>query len=230
MHEPHENVSGRWDEEYRKGRYIGDEPVGFVDAIAAAVHAYRPSNEVGLYIGCGNGRNYIPLVDRGLDLIGIDISSVAIRQLAQRLPERAGRLIHGDIAALPCGSKFGTVIGIQVFQHGPESDAYAHIRGALRLLLPGGLFCVRVNAAGTQVEYEHKVVETSDAGGFTIQYQEGPKKGLLVHFFARGELERLMRDLEPVVPLGLDRTYRQAPRRGHWDQWEAIWRSGAAGA
>jgi SAM-dependent methyltransferase len=227
MNEPHENVSDRWDEEYRGGRYVGDEPLAFVDAIAAAVYAHRPPGELGLYIGCGNGRNYIPLVARGLDLIGIDVSHVAITQLAQCAPARAGRLIHGDITALPAGSKFGTVIGIQVFQHGCEADAHAHIRGALDLLRPGGVFCVRVNAAGTQVEHAHTVVETNPAGGFTIEYQQGPKNGLLVHFFARSELERLLRDLDPVAPLSLDRTYRQPAARDYWDQWEGIWRSSA---
>jgi hypothetical protein len=32
----------------------------------------------GLYIGCGNGRNYIPLSEAGLDLTGLDISVTAI--------------------------------------------------------------------------------------------------------------------------------------------------------
>jgi hypothetical protein len=61
MHGPHENVSGRWVEEYRGGRYVGDEPDAFVEPIAAAVHAHHPPGEISLYIGCRNGCNYIPL-------------------------------------------------------------------------------------------------------------------------------------------------------------------------
>jgi hypothetical protein len=39
------------------------------------------------------GENYIPLVEGGLDLIGLDISGEAISQLRKRLPEnnRAAR-------------------------------------------------------------------------------------------------------------------------------------------
>ena len=35
----------------------------------------------GLYVGCGNGRNLLPLLDAGLDLTGLDISRQAIAQL-----------------------------------------------------------------------------------------------------------------------------------------------------
>lgn len=220
-------VEARWEDEYRNGRYAGEPPVSFVRDIALAVHRHRPPGDVGLYIGCGNGRNYVPLVDAGLDLVGIDVSATAIAQLARRRPDRASRLVHGDITALSSGSKFGTIVGIQVFQHGCEADAHAHIRAALDLLTPGGLFCVRVNAAGTQLEHGHTIVETNDVGGFTAVYEEGPKTGLHVHFFGRDELENLTSSLEPDTALRLDRTYRQAPAAGYWDQWEGIWLNAA---
>ena len=49
-------------------------------SIATAVRRYRPADDVGLYIGCGNGRNYVPLVEAGLDLVGLDVSATAIRR------------------------------------------------------------------------------------------------------------------------------------------------------
>lgn len=55
----------------------------------------------GLCVGCGNGRNYLPLVDGGLDLTGLDISAAAITQLTARAPDRRDRLVHGDLSALP---------------------------------------------------------------------------------------------------------------------------------
>lgn len=197
--------------------------MSFVRDIASAVRRYRPDDDLGLYIGCGNGRNYVPLIDAGLDLLGVDVSGAAIRQLAQRRPDRARRLIHGDIAVLPEGSSFGTVIGIQVFQHGSEAEAHAHIRAARGLLSADGLFCIRVNAAGTQLEHGHTVIERNEAGGFTVLYEHGPKSGLQVHFFGKSELAGLLRDLDAVVPLRVDRTHRQAPATGYWDQWEGIW-------
>lgn len=217
------NVASRWDDEYRAGRYQGEPPVSFVRDIIDAARLHRPPDDVGLYIGCGNGRNYGPLIDAGLDLVGIDISRNAVDQLVARLPDRASKLIHGDVAALPVGSKFGNVIGIQVFQHGTEEDSHSHLRAAVDLVAPGGLFCLRVNAVGTQIEYAHTLVEGNTLDGFTIRYDEGPKRGLAIHFFARDEVERLTERLVPIVPLRVQRTHRQPPATGYWDQWEGIW-------
>ena len=41
----------------------------------------------GLYVGCGNGRNFLPLVDSGLELHGLDVSGESLRQL-QAPPSR----------------------------------------------------------------------------------------------------------------------------------------------
>jgi hypothetical protein len=216
-------VESRWDDEYRGGRYEGESPVAFVQDIIDAARIHRPPTDLGLYIGCGNGRNYVPLVEAGLDLVGIDVSRSAVEQLSARLPDRTPRLIHGGVSALPPGSAFGTVIGIQVFQHGTESEAQAHVRAAIALVVPAGLFCLRVNAVGTEIEYAHTVLTGSTGGGLTIRYDEGPKRDLAIHFFARDEIERLTDRLAPILPLRIDRTVRQKPSTGHWDQWEGIW-------
>jgi SAM-dependent methyltransferase len=194
-----------------------------VQDIIDAVRIHRPPTDVGLYVGCGNGRNFVPLVAAGLDLVGIDVSGVALDQLKARLPDKAARLVHGDLSALPEPSAFGVVIGIQVFQHGTGPEARAHVRSALGLVAPGGLFCVRVNAVGTEIEYAHTVLTDGEGSGLTIRYDEGPKRGLAVHFFSRAELEGLTERLAPILPLRIDRTLRPRPSSGHWDQWEGIW-------
>lgn len=216
-------ADSRWDAEYHAGRYAREEPVAFVQDIIEATRRHPPPTEVGLYIGCGNGRNYVPLVGAGLDLVGLDISRAAIEQLSRRMPERRSRLVRGDLSALPHGSAFGIVVGIQVFQHGTESEAQSHIRAAVELLVPGGLFCVRVNAVGTEIEYRHTVLTDSIGCGLTIRYDDGPKRNLAIHFFAREEIERLTDGLEPISPLRIQRTHRQKPSAEHWDQWEGIW-------
>ena len=66
-------VSRSWDDEYRRGRYRAEPPIPFARRI---VDVLRDRPEIiggkGLYVGCGNGRNYVPLVDAGLDVIGLD--------------------------------------------------------------------------------------------------------------------------------------------------------------
>jgi len=87
-----------------------------------------------------------------------------------------------------------------------------------------GIFCLRVNAVGTDIEYGHTLEEQDSDGGATIRYLEGPKSGLLIHFFSYDELARLFFGWEEVLPLRLQRTWREPRDRGSWLQWEAIWR------
>lgn len=217
-----------WDAEYEAGRYRDEAPVGVVDDIVAAARDVGLLEAKGLYIGCGNGRNYLPLGAAGLDLLGLDVSAAALEQLAERAPERRGQLIHGDLSALPDRRRFALVVAIQVFQHGDRARAHSHIRSAQERLTPGGLFCVRVNAVGTDVAPRHEITERHRDGGFTVLYLEGPKQGLPIHFFSAGELNGLFAvGYEPVLPLRRHETSRTPPDTGQWSQWEAIWRSKA---
>jgi SAM-dependent methyltransferase len=212
-----------WDKEYAGGRYRDEPPVAFVADILAAAH--RAGLTSGLYIGCGNGRNYEPLVRGGLDLTGLDISDVALRQLSARMPERRGSLVRGDLSALPEGTRYGVVIGIQVFQHGHAEAAHAHLAAARARVAPGGLMAVRVNAAGTDIAFAHRVTGRND-DGVTIRYLDGPKAGLEIHFFGEAELRGLFAiGFEPVLPPRAQVTWRQPPEAGQWTQWEGIWRA-----
>jgi SAM-dependent methyltransferase len=212
-----------WDKEYAGGRYRDEPPVAFVADILAA--ARRAGLTSGLYIGCGNGRNYEPLVRGGLDLTGLDISDVALRQLSARMPERRGSLVRGDLSALPEGTRYGVVIGIQVFQHGHAEAAHAHLAAARARVAPDGLMAVRVNAAGTDIAFAHRVTGRND-DGVTIRYLDGPKAGLEIHFFGEAELRGLFAiGFEPVLPPRAQVTWRQPPEAGQWTQWEGIWRA-----
>ena len=232
-------VTAAWDAEYAAGRYVGEPPVRFVRDILAA--AGEAAATTGLYVGCGNGRNYLPLAQAGLDLAGLDISAAALAQLSTRLGggsgsrpggrpgdgpgSRPGRLVCGDLSCLRASALFPLVVGIQVFQHGDRATAHAHIRQAARHVAPGGLLCLRVNAAGTDVWPAHEVTERHADGGFTVRYLAGAKRGLLIHFFAEAELAGLLAaGFVPVRPLRCDRTWRTRPATGQWSQWEAIWR------
>jgi hypothetical protein len=213
-----------WDKEYAAGRYHNAPPVEFVHDILAAAH--KSGVKTGIYIGCGNGRNYLPLLAGGLDLIGLDISGVAIQQLKERMPSEHGKLLHGDLSTLPAGRQYDIVIGIQVFQHGNRRIAHEHLRAAQERVAVGGIMAVRVNAIHTDVAYAHDVTETGmHNDGFTVCYQAGPKAGQEVRFFAHQELANLFADdFEVVSPVQPHSTVRQPPGRGQWTQWEGIWR------
>ena len=218
-----DRLAAAWDAEYAGGRYLGEPPVPFIRDILSAARACDA--RAGLYIGCGNGRNFLPLVEGGLDLTGLDISATAIQQLAGRAPGHRDRLVQGDLTALPAGAVYPLVIGIQVFQHGDRAAAWANVRAAQERTAAGGLFCLRVNAEGTDVWPAHEVTERHRDGGFTVRYLAGPKRGLHVHFFSAAEMGTLFSPgFEAVMPLRLRSVRRTLPAPGQWSQWEAIWR------
>ncbi len=217
-------ASACWDAEYRNGRYAEDPPIPFTDVILAHLRARSLDQSAGLYVGCGNGRNYLPLVRSGLQLYGLDLSAESLRQVAAREPALSERLIHSDFRTFVSRRRFSYMIAIQVFQHGVAADVARYFRAVESLLVPGGLFFLRVNAATTQIRRPHTVIERNELGGFTVLYEAGLKQGLPVHFYARDELLSLAGDGFAVVAEPReDITLRRRPETGHWSQWEAVW-------
>jgi trans-aconitate methyltransferase len=219
-------TSARWDDEYRGGRYEDEAPLPFVREILGTLRSHRDAwHGAGLYVGCGNGRNYLPLVDAGARLHGLDISEEAIRRLRTRCPAQSPLLAVGDFRSYETTAVFDYLIALQVFQHGDEEDVSRYFVNAATVVRAGGLLFLRVNSATTAVYHRHTVLEVNRSGGFTIRYQEGPKRGLPVHFYSREELlARTDADFQLVRDLQEDVIHRAPPKTGSWAQWEGIWR------
>ncbi len=218
-------ASSRWDAEYRHGRYAGESPVPFVDRIITTLQTGKAGKSTGLYVGCGNGRNYLPLVDSGLLLYGLDLSAEALRQLAARRPSLAESLFHADFLDFDISRPFNYLIAIQVFQHGTWADVAKYYSQVKSLLSPGGFFFLRVNSVSTNIRLPHTVLEENELRGVTIRYETGPKEGLPIHFYTKDELLELTRDgFDVVEQLREDVTVRHPSNEGCWVQWEGIWR------
>ncbi len=220
-----------WDGEYVEGRLDGLPPDDFVDDILGAARDCGLLPGPGLYIGPGTGRNYFPLVAGGLDLVGVDVSAVGLDAIRARAPERADRLVHGTLDALPAGQSFPVVVGLNVFHHGTREFAHAHIRAALERVVPGGLFCVRVAAAGARASRPHEVVGRHDDGSVTLRYlsDDPDSPGLYAHFFGESEIRSLLADFEPVVPLTADDVDPATGESSGWLRWDGILRRPSAG-
>ena len=175
----------------------------------------------GLYVGCGNGRNYVMLSKAGLDITGLDVSAVGLRQIAEKEPWLAPRLACCDFLDY-AGGPFQYLISIQAFQHGTRTTAEAYFQKTARVLVPGGILFLRVNASDTDVLHPHRVTEESN-GGFTVLYEDGPKRGLHVHFFSLGELETLISNNGMrIVGAPKKVTAGRQSKCGTWVQWEIV--------
>lgn len=220
----------QWNLEYRTGKYIDEDPIPFVDEILATLIANNQLRSKGLYVGCGNGRNYIPLIDVGLRLTGIDISPEALRQIESKRPDNPNELVCADFLDYQPPGRFEYLVSIQVFQHGSQEEVAMYFEKTAQILKPGGLFFLRVNSTATQIYYKHEVTETDSDGGKTVEYIEGPKAGMSIHFYSKKELERLTAGiLDPVNTLEEVIMARSPAQSGQWAQWEGVWRRPAKG-
>lgn len=212
-----------WDAEFRAGRWADAAPLAFTAGIAAA--ASEAGIGDGLYVGCGNGRNYTALVESGLDLIGLDVSPVAIAQLAERMPDRRDRLVVGDLSALPDGARHRLVVAIQVLHHGDRAQARALLADTAARVAPGGLLAVGIETVGTDVHGAHEVLERADDGSYTVRYVE-PGRGLTVHFrTVKGvHAELTAAGLVPHTLLQPRSAWRNPPENGQTLELEGIYR------
>ena len=103
-----------------------------------------------LDLGCGNGRDSLYFVSRGMSVTGIDSAEVAIRELQHGAGDtpRGARFVCGDFVKLEglddasfdcCYSRF-TVHAITAAQ---EADLLLNVR---RVLRTGGRFCIEVRS------------------------------------------------------------------------------------
>jgi SAM-dependent methyltransferase len=99
--------------------------------LAEALIGHGPALEVGV----GTGRVAVPLVDAGIDVVGIDLSQPMLAQLLAK--SSAVPVVRADGTLLPfCDASFGAVLAIHVFHLVPEwRDAVLEV---LRVLRPGG--------------------------------------------------------------------------------------------
>jgi 2-polyprenyl-3-methyl-5-hydroxy-6-metoxy-1,4-benzoquinol methylase len=221
-------AEARWEQEYLDGKYTGEQPIPFTTTIIDMV-GNLSSKAAGIYVGCGNGRNFVPLIDAGLDIKGIDISKTALEQIRERRPELPKeRLVWGDF--LDVADKFkglDYLVSLQVFQHGETRIIEDYFEASHEALRRNGLLFLRVNSVSTEILHKHTVTAMNPEGGQTVRYLEGPKQGMDIHFYSEAELAQIAEDNNFAIKLPLTEVVMQRPNAGdgHWTQWETVWRA-----
>ena len=98
---------------------------------------------IGLDLGCGTGRNLLPMCELGIDTFGFDLSSVAINFLANWLNTKGlkANLSYGDISTLPYPNDFfDFVVCHGVLDHMTKQTREKGLIEINRILKPGGFF------------------------------------------------------------------------------------------
>ncbi len=164
----------KWDRRYAAALAEGvpdRPPAAWVQANEALIDA-QPRGQA-LEIGCGLGFNALYLAELGFGVDAVDISGVAVGELARRarargLPVRAQRL---DLAvdALP-GSGYRVVVCTYFL----ERSLLAPVQAALA---PGGLLLYETYADGGRWAFAPGELRTAFSALAVIAYREGAYSG-----------------------------------------------------
>lgn len=107
-------------------------------------HYFTAGSRV-LDIGCGEGTNAAFLLEKGMDVAGVDASESLIRHGLERYPGLTGRLHTSDALALDfADNTFDLVTVIGVLHHiYSREDQLRAVKEALRVVKPGGIVLIR---------------------------------------------------------------------------------------
>lgn len=151
----------KWNEIYQKGSkeyqyYDFLQPHKDLDKVIQ-IFREREVDKI-LDVGCGAGRNLIPLVRQGFDVSGVDLAPEGIKRADDELEKEglSANLAKADIfESLPYKDEFfDAVVSVQVLQHGMISQIKRGIAEIERVLAPEGLvfitLCGRYSQGGTR--------------------------------------------------------------------------------
>jgi len=117
----------------------------------------RPGERI-LDAGCGEGRHCFGVLERGADVVGLDLDRASLSAGAERLERRAaelgslGVMIRGDVLRLPFPDAcFDKAICSEVMEH--VHDFRGAARELARVTRPGGLLAVTIPTATSEHLY-----------------------------------------------------------------------------
>ena len=150
-----------------------------------------------LDLGCGNGRFYPLVLQKGADYLGLDTSSRLLSEAKKMYPQ--GKFAAGDVLDLKIKDKFDAVFLIAVLHHIPSRDlrqealcnvAKAIKAGGLALITNWNLF--QGKFCSLRLHYNLKKVLGKNKMDFNdILYKE--KR--YYHGFTKREIARLLRNV-----------------------------------
>ena len=103
-----------------------------------------------LDVACGTGASFMPLLERGYDVVGCDLSGAMIERARERVDGRDVPLHEADMRSLPDLGAFDLVLCLDdAINHLLEAeDVDLALEGVARNLAPGGILVFDVNTLG----------------------------------------------------------------------------------
>ncbi len=166
------------------------------------IEDYVNEGEKILDLGCGNGRLYEVLKEKGIDYIGVDFSERLIEIAKRKFPK--AKFYVANILDLPFPSNFfDKIYSIAVLHHIPSLKFRLRVlREAKRVLKPKGLLILTVWNLWPKYKKEIlkfiflKLIGKSKLDFFDIQIPWLGMKNCYFHCFRKGEFENLIKRVD----------------------------------
>jgi SAM-dependent methyltransferase len=166
-----EDTAEYWDERYRQGQTMPDEPADLLVENLSLL----PKGGKALDVAMGSGRNALYLASRGFQVTGIDLSAVAVEKCRQKA-ERLGLPVEALVADLehyPLPTEeYDLIVNFYYFQRNLTPQIVAALK-------PGGVLV-----------FESFTIDQ-------LQYGWGPKTA--DHLLHPGELQQMFAELETLL-------------------------------
>lgn len=191
-----------WNDIYKEGDYSYydlDEPHEDLDKVTDKFK--EEGVEKVLDLGCGSGRNLIPLAEEGFDVSGIDASKEGIEIAHDILNQEdleADLETEDVFEPLPyADNSFDAVVSVQVLQHGSLNQIKHAIEEIKRILRPGGLIFVTLCGRRSQGEVRYCLVKTArKIAPRTYVPTIGKEEGLIHYIYNKEVLKKHYKDFE----------------------------------
>ena len=137
------NLPEFWNDIYDQGNPAwGKAPANVLEKFIN----YFPSQARVLDIGCGEGRNSVPLSKKGFNVHGIDISQSAINVANSR--ESSCQFTCADIFHIEFKEKFDVAIDFGLFHFVPPHLRQSYLDKVFSFLNDGGVYCNQTGRLG----------------------------------------------------------------------------------
>jgi SAM-dependent methyltransferase len=205
-----------WDEIFRSGGFPLEEPHQSLAWLCALFKGRRFRRICDL--GCGTGRNLVPIARNGFEAHGIDFSAEGLRRSYRRAKD-AGidiELVRGDMKKIPYASaSFDALICIYAIYHGTLSDIEETVSEIYRVLRDGGLAYITFQTLRSHKYGKGREIEAQTfVQDRDIDCQH--ESGIPHHFSSEDEVHWIMRAFQ-IIKLELEefRTDDGA-KHSHW--------------
>jgi len=148
-----------------------------------------------LDLGCGLGRNFIPLARFGFNVTGIDQAPNAIKKLKTVMSKENinGEALIGNFQNLLFADEsFDAVISIQTINHGYQDGVEKGIAEIERVLCSGGSIFVTVPGRIAKGEIRYSLVKTAQKVSDRVYIPTVGKEKGIPHFIFNKELIKKM--------------------------------------